>query len=318
MKKFVKNLLYALIPIVALNLICWGALVVLSWQDDLTYVNYASALDKEKRLNALTDTPRLVIIGGSNTRFGFNCQILKDSLGMEPVNMGIHIGLGLNYMFEQVAEHLKAGDVLLMSAEYQNFMDMQTYLGDEGLTDMYLMKHQWGKAFSHMVDTHNYFSMYRLINRRIKRIGMNIEDIPERMEVRTKYNKYGDYIGHYNLSPQRWNTSSLSTFSAKEVLSDLVLKINHLRKRGVKVLLLPPPYCESSYKVNSLSISNLADQLRAADISFCVEPEVCVYPDSLYYDSEYHLNGLGVERHSKGIVKVLSDLAVKRHVGKRY
>ena len=42
--------------------------------------------------------------------------------------------------------------------------------------------------------------MYRLIRKRVKRIGMDIEDIPENMEVRTKYNEYGDYTGHYNLS----------------------------------------------------------------------------------------------------------------------
>lgn len=35
--------------------------------------------------------------------------------------------------------------------------------------------------------------MYRLIRKRVKRIGMDIEDIPENMEVRTKYNEYGDY-----------------------------------------------------------------------------------------------------------------------------
>lgn len=50
--------------------------------------------------------------------------------------------------------------------------------------------------------------MYRLIRKRVKRIGMDIEDIPENMEVRTKYNEYGDYTGHYNLSSARhWDLS---------------------------------------------------------------------------------------------------------------
>lgn len=311
MKKFLKNLLYALAPIIALNLICWGTLVFLSWKDDLTYVNYASTFDKEKRLETLADNPRLVIIGGSNTRFGFNSQILKDSLGIEPVNMGIHIGLGLNYMFDQVSDSLKAGDILLVSAEYQHFMDMQTYLGDEGLTDMYLMKHQWGKAFFHMADTHNYFSMYRLISKRIKRIGMKQGNIPETMEIRTKYNKFGDYIGHYNLPSKPWNASPLSMSPSEEVLSDLKVKINHLCKRGVKVLILPPPYCVSSYKVDSLSITHLANRMKTQHLPFCVEPRTGVYPDSLFYDSSYHLNKTGVERHSMDVVKILTDLAIK-------
>ena len=50
MRKFLRNLLLALIPVAVINALCWGTLVFLAWQDDLTYVNYAFALDKEKRL----------------------------------------------------------------------------------------------------------------------------------------------------------------------------------------------------------------------------------------------------------------------------
>lgn len=95
MRKFLRNLLLALIPVAVINALCWGTLVFLAWQDDLTYVNYASALDKEKRLEELGNQSRLLIIGGSNARFGFDSSILRDTLHLEPVNMGIHIGLGI-------------------------------------------------------------------------------------------------------------------------------------------------------------------------------------------------------------------------------
>ena len=175
MRKFLRNLLLALIPVAVINALCWGTLVFLAWQDDLTYVNYASALDKEKRLEELGNQSRLLIIGGSNARFGFDSSILRDTLHLEPVNMGIHIGLGLNYMFEEVYDHLRKGDVLLVSAEYNHFLKEGSYYGDEGLTDMYLIKHEWGKALYNMVNTHNFFSMYRLIRKRVKRIGMDID-----------------------------------------------------------------------------------------------------------------------------------------------
>lgn len=42
MRKFLRNLLLALIPVAVINALCWGTLVFLAWQDDLTYVNYAS------------------------------------------------------------------------------------------------------------------------------------------------------------------------------------------------------------------------------------------------------------------------------------
>lgn len=79
MRKFLRNLLLALIPVAVINALCWGTLVFLAWQDDLTYVNYASALDKEKRLEELGNQSRLLIIGGSNARFGFDSSILRDT-----------------------------------------------------------------------------------------------------------------------------------------------------------------------------------------------------------------------------------------------
>lgn len=303
MRKFLRNLLLALVPVTVINALCWGALVFLAWQDDLTYVNYASALDKEKRLEELANQPRLVIIGGSNVRFGFDSGVLKDTLHREPVNMGIHIGLGLNYMFEEVSDYLQKGDVLLVSAEYNHFLKEDTYYGDEGLTDMYLIKHEWGKALYNMVDTHNFLSMYRLIRKRVKRIGMNVKDIPEKMEVRTKYNEYGDYTGHYNLpSCGHWDNNPFPiVLPDKKVLEDIRKKVSSLSERGVKVLFLPPPYCRSSYQNDSLVISRISDSLRSIGLPFYLESSECVYPDSVFYDSRYHLNRKGVEMHSKKI-----------------
>ena len=40
MRKFLRNLLLALIPVAVINALCWGTLVFLAWQDDLTYVNW--------------------------------------------------------------------------------------------------------------------------------------------------------------------------------------------------------------------------------------------------------------------------------------
>lgn len=82
--------------------------------------------------------------------------------------------------------------------------------------------------------------MYRLIRKRVKRIGMDIEDIPENMEVRTKYNEYGDYTGHYNLSSAgHWDSAPLPMVSPDEkVFIDLKEKISTLSERGVTSFLL--------------------------------------------------------------------------------
>lgn len=307
MKQFLNRLFLALIPIIAINLIAAGTLIYLSNREDLTYVSYASALDKEQRLQNLEGQPRLVIIGGSNTRFSFNSKMLQDSLGIATVNMGIHIGLGLDFMFNQVENYLKQGDILLVSAEYQHYIDENTYYGDEGLTDMYLVKKEWGKAFQHIIDTHNFLSVYRLIRERINRNSMEAEAIPERMEIRTKYNEYGDYTGHYNLSPSNWTNKHFSMDTRTQIPNIIKNRMEKIEQKGIQVIILPPPYCSSSFKLNNVAIDLLAHKLSALGIGFCCPPNEMCYSDSIFYDSSYHLLEKGTIQHTKNVIKQIRN-----------
>lgn len=313
MKKFIKNLTLALLPIIVINILCFGTLFYLAATEDLTYVNYAAALDKEQRLNNIGNNRRLVLIGGSNARFGFDSGVLEDSLHIAPVNMGIHIGLGLDFMFDEVDTALHKGDILLVSPEYSHFLENGTYYGDEGLTDMYLVKHKWWKAFRHIADTHNFNSIYRLIRRRIKRIGTSEGNIPDNMEVRTKYNKYGDYIGHYDLpAPDSWDKApSVGALADDKVFSSIQAHVNSLRDKGVEVMFIPPPYAKSTYDTDSVLIDNIANRLEDIGSPFLFHPSETVYPDSIFYDSRYHLTKEGILIHSNNIAHKLKNSLIQ-------
>ncbi len=300
MGKFIKNIIIALLPVAIINVLCFGLLFYFAAHEDLTYVNYASSIDKERRLSELSGHPRLVLIGGSNARFGFGSGILEDSLHIAPVNMAIHIGLGLNYMFEEVDTALRAGDVLFVSAEYSHFLDGGPFYGDEGLSDMYLVKHQWLNALSHIVDTHNINSVYRLIRRRVKRLGMTADVIPTAMEVRTKYNVYGDYIGHYGLSSDgSWDKSpTVGRLADDKIFDTIKNRVASLKKRGVEVVFLPPPYCQTAYNEDSILINDISRRLSGIGMPFMFDPSLSVYPDSMFYDSRYHLTREGGIVHS--------------------
>ena len=305
-KRFLQTLALALLPAAAVNVLLVGALVLLSAREDLTYVNYASTFDKKHRLDSLPAGRRLVVVGGSNARFGFDCGVLhRLQPKLEPVNMGIHVGLGLQYMLDEVKGKLTKGDVLLLSAEYNHFFSTDLYEGDEGLTDMLLMKHEWGKALAHVVQTQNYFSLYALLRKRIRRSRLAPPDIDPRMEVRTKYNRYGDYVGHYGLPPLRWTVSTLPARPSEAVVTAVAATLHRLQQAGVRVLLVPPPYARSAYRRNEASVTALREALEQHGLHYAVPPCQTAYPDSLYYDSPYHLTRSGVQKHSEAVGRLL-------------
>ena len=307
MGRFIRNVILCLLPALLINVLFFGWLFYLSANDDLTYVNYASALDKEHRLSELPVGHRLVIIGGSNTRYGFDSSILEDSLELSPVNMGIHIGLGLDFMFSEIDTALTHGDVLIVSPEYDHFLIGGPYYGDEGLTDMYLIKGQWGEAVKHIADTHNFNSLYRLIRRRIKRRSLSYDDIPADMEIRTKYNIYGDYVGHYDCpSKSDWDKSPKGQVTLSDnVLSDMRSRVASLRECGVEVLFLPPPYSRTTYHNDSVIIDQVVHKLDSVGIPFLFDPGESVYDDSLFYDTRYHLTHAGAVIHSDRVAQYI-------------
>src|SRR5262245_7415891 len=76
--------------------------------------NYLAAIyDELERLDTVFGK-RLITLGGSGSAFGFNSKMLKDSLGYEPVNMGLSIHLGLAAMLGSVEERVRAGDMVIL------------------------------------------------------------------------------------------------------------------------------------------------------------------------------------------------------------
>lgn len=87
----------------------------------------------------------------------------------------------------------------------------------------------------------------------------------------------------------------------EKVFIDLKEKISTLSERGVTIFFLPPPYCRSSFQNDSLAINRISESLKAIGFPYYLEPSGCVYPDSMFYDSRYHLIREGVVMHSRKI-----------------
>ncbi len=80
---------------------------------------HATVLDKERLLKE-APSPRLVLVGGSGLAFGIDSPTLEQELGGEysVVNMGLHAGLGLDFMLNEALDGLREGDVVVLSPEY--------------------------------------------------------------------------------------------------------------------------------------------------------------------------------------------------------
>ncbi|HPG73671.1 MAG TPA: hypothetical protein PLM49_05215, partial [Bacteroidales bacterium] len=61
----------------------------------------AAIIDKHKRIDSIK-SPKIIFAGGSNLPFGIDSKMIQDSLHTPVVNLGLHAGLGLDFMLNEL------------------------------------------------------------------------------------------------------------------------------------------------------------------------------------------------------------------------
>jgi hypothetical protein len=99
-------------------------------------------LELSQKTARLTDlpSPKLVILAGSNGPYSHSCVVLDAMLNMPCENAGIAVGIGLDDIFTRYEPHLRAGDVVYMPMELQQYTASASAY-DAGVDGEFLLRH---------------------------------------------------------------------------------------------------------------------------------------------------------------------------------
>lgn len=265
---------------------------------------------KERMLAEPDRSPAVVLLGGSNVAFGFHSAELSARLRCPVINAGLHAGLGLKFIVDEAFPHLRPGDVLVFSPEYGHFFHHTAY-GGQALADVFwlgrgrflteLNLQQWRALADNtprfLRSKVEYFLVSRLLPSK------------ENLYRQSAFNAYGDVEAHwgrphrpFHVVPQPEDLPELNAPFCTWLLSRLA----GLEARGVKVILLPPAMAASGYANERGSIGRVEEMFRSGGFPFVCPPSVMAYPDSLFYDTQYHLDGEGALRHSRDLAGYIS------------
>jgi hypothetical protein len=98
----------------------WTVLVRRAYQPDHSGLEsqWIAAIQEKKR-NAIGVPGRKVIfVGGSATLFGVSARTAREQLNSTCINMGSHAGLGMSFLLREASLNAKAGDLIVLSIEY--------------------------------------------------------------------------------------------------------------------------------------------------------------------------------------------------------
>lgn len=280
--------------------------------------DFAAAMIDKQDLLQRTNSPKVIVIGGSSVAYGVDTQLMSDSLGLPVLNMSYQYFLGSDFLFRQVAESLNKGDKVIASFEY-----MVTKEGDK--KEQLRAASYYPKAIEwiEFETIPQYISSWlrfridlfrKVILRLYDRTPFNpTVDDTESTFFRGAINSHGDLVSHLNNDPLQFamcNTTKDSAFYP--VIENVSHYTNLLRKKGVEVYYTFPPYEESSFASDKPLVDTLINQFsKYPNIILLDSPYDNKYPNSYFQDMCYHLNAVGRRERTINLVQDFKNVALK-------
>ncbi|NIK92535.1 hypothetical protein GZ212_10280 [Mangrovimonas sp. CR14] len=275
--------------------------------DDKKSNDYLAAIeDKHKRIGKI-NSPKIILAGGSNLAFGINSEKIQKDLSIPVVNLGLHAGLGLEFIINELKTSIKKDDIIILSIEY--------FLEKKG---SYRLKTYTKTLYP---NASKYFkkNMKEDISIHIEKTRKNLKSINQSRKVDTSFsiysrkgfNKFGDVVSHLDLIPPKEiaNRTILSyrIWEGIEILNDFFDYANSI---GVHVFFIYPNYPKSEYKKNKKIIDKLHQDLMSnLLIETLGTPKDFIFNDSLFFDTIYHLNKEGRNLRTIRLIELLKNSA---------
>ncbi len=247
-----------------------------------------------------TPSPRIIFVGGSNLSFGLNSRLIKDSLGLNPVNTGIHASLGLLYMLDKTKKYIQEGDIVVVVPEYAQFYDNFAFGGEELLRTVC------------DVDARK-----ELLNLRIQQVGLIAPFFPKYLRSklnpyeyrsftpdkwysRSSFNEFGDADAHWDEpSQQVLPYKTLTGPFNGSVVEELKGYQELVTARKAKMYLSFPCFQSASFDNSADQIRYIEQVLRKGEVfDILGSPERYKVPDTMLFNTPYHLIKKGIDHRT--------------------
>lgn len=249
--------------------------------------------------------PRLVFIGGSNLSFGINSKMLRDSLKINPINTGIAGNIGLLFMLESTLQYIQPGDIVIVSPEYEQFFGRYAYGSEELLrTILDVSPKDWRKLnIDQCINILPYFVKFA-VSKIMPGEYIDIKEDP--LYGVNSFNEFGDVNKHWKMEkPTLPFSTGISGHLNYKVIVELQKFKDEVEQKKATLFIGFPGIQLASYNNSKDQITEVASELKEKGFPLLGTPERYVMPESLVFDTAYHLTEDGMEYRTRLIIEDL-------------
>lgn len=285
-------------------------------------------------------SPKLIVISGSNALYGINSELISKKIHRPVVNMGIHAGLPLDWLFTLAETVAKPGDILILPLEWEYYMNSFVFPSSWVFRQVAAWDIDYFYSLNLIRKLIFIFSepMPDLMTNIYKKMYKNkiLKKHPEKMlasqnsilknyyyqsrsrEFALSYlntNEYGDLLNTCQLKNKTTIDLDRAAFGLQsqplyQNLLFLKFAINALEKRGVKVFVTFPPMVKNALTQSALAgehIHWLLIQLNRLHIKTLGVPNDYMFNKNDFF-AYYHLTCEGRDKRSLILAKSIATI----------
>ena len=283
---------------------------------------YIMALVDKHRLLKTTPQPRIIFEGDSNLAFGLDSGMIKKETGYNIINMGLHGGLGLIYSMDELKPYLKQGDIVIFIPDSAHYSG--SGIGDNTLVEVTILM-PWLICYYSRENMMPFINNIPLtFQRRLRGLISPSKELPTHR--RSGFNEYGDNEGHIGVTPPEFKGKdfiakyipqavklNITRFLPDRVNDQLVMHLNtfsaYCAARGVKVYITFSPLMENDRPKQEATLRSLEKDMRdRIKMMIIGNATSYIYPQSYFFDNEFHLNGNGRAIRTRHLVETMKKI----------
>lgn len=275
----------------------------------------AALVEKHEKLEKMP-TEKIIFIGGSNASFGLDCKVISAAFKKPAINMGIHAGMGLEYIINDVKPYVKKGDWIILMPEYEHFYTDNFYGEMELLPVLFDIYPSGRKLIDNKQWPHlaKYIPVYaaKKIKSYISSLGhKQVQSASIDIYDKRSFNEFGDAYIHWTLPDQDFASCKKNSGKEKvnpEVISFLVKFKKFVEDNGATLTILPPVLEDQSYQNQRNMIDSIAISLDKNAIGFCAKPDRYMLPRDYFFNSIYHPNKKGIDLRTTRVIEDMNEV----------
>jgi hypothetical protein len=285
--------------------------------DSISYDYSGGMLIDKHQLAEKTASPKILIIGGSSGSFGINSTMLKEKLQLPVVNMSFIAPFGTYFLFNDALKEVKKVDIIFITLEY----DIK-HLGYEN--EILTAADYYPNASNYIVNRENILlnleDNFKHKVKNVRQFFLNLikPDFRKTAKVsdsssvyfRGAFSENGDIISQLNNPPKVVDYHKFSTeyVDFSEQIMDLNIFAEKAKLKGAEVYFIYPPLAESTFNFGKKAVFSISQQIEKDIHCKILGNEYdFVMPDSMFFDSFFHLNYRGRDIRTNKIISLYNQ-----------